>query len=98
MPFQKEINLLAEPKGVQINQLKKSTKNDMMSTVQGHIHTQAYTEFTVGRNFKVFGMQVGCGVDGGSYAAAYAKNFKKQAIGCGVVLGGHTAINCLMDL
>ena len=21
-----------------------------------------------------------------------------QAIGCGVVLGGHTAINCLMDL
>jgi hypothetical protein len=43
-------------------------------------------------------MQVGCGVDGGSYAAAYAKNFKKQAIGCGVVIGGHTAINCLMNL
>jgi len=73
-------------------------KNDMMSTVQGHIHTQCYTMWSVGRNFKVFGMQVGCGVDGGSYATAYAKNFKKQAIGCGVVLGGHTAINCLMDL
>jgi len=29
---------------------------------------------------------------------AYAKHFKKQAIGCGVVLGGHTAINCLMKL
>ncbi len=77
---------------------RTKSKNDMMSTVQGHIHTQAYVEWAVGRNFKVFGMQVGCGVDGGSYAAAYAKNFKKQAIGCGVVIGGHTAINCLMDL
>ncbi|MGB1269863.1 MAG: metallophosphoesterase [Flavobacteriaceae bacterium] len=73
-------------------------KNDMMSTVQGHIHTQAYTEWTVGKNFKIFGMQVGCGIDSKSYAAAYAKNFKKQAIGCGVVIGGHTAINCMMDL
>lgn len=74
------------------------SKNDMMSTVQGHIHTQCYTMWSVGRNFKVFGMQVGCGVNGSSYAAAYAKHFKKQAIGCGVVLGGHTAINCLMEL
>ena len=70
----------------------------MMSTVQGHIHTQAYTEWQVGKNFKVFGMQVGCGIDSKSYAAAYAKNFKKQAIGCGVVIGGHTAINCMMEL
>jgi len=77
---------------------RTKSKNDMMSTVQGHIHTQAYVEWSVGRNFKVFGMQVGCGVDGTSYAAAYAKNFKKQAIGCGVVLGGHTAINRLMEL
>lgn len=77
---------------------RTKSKNDMMSTVQGHIHTQAYCEWMVGRNFRVFGMQVGCGVDGKSYAAAYAKNFKKQAIGCGVVFGGHTAINCLMNL
>ena len=52
----------------------------------------------VGRNFRIFGMQVGCGVDGDSYAAAYAKNFKKQAIGCGVIIGADTAINCLMKL
>tara|TARA_R110000822_G_scaffold47155_6_gene125277 strand:+ start:873 stop:1589 length:717 start_codon:yes stop_codon:yes gene_type:complete len=77
---------------------RTKSKNDMMSTVQGHIHTQAYTEWNVGKNFRIFGMQVGCGVDSNSYAAAYAKNFKKQAIGCGVVLGGHTAINCLMEL
>ena len=73
-------------------------KNDMMSTVQGHIHTKAECTWHVGRNFKVFGMQVGCGVNHESYAAAYAKNFKKQAIGCGVILGGHTAINVLMPL
>ena len=77
---------------------RTKAKNDMMSTVQGHIHTQAETTWMVGRNFRIFGMQVGCGVDGKSYAAAYAKNFKKQAIGCAVILGGHTAINCLMEL
>jgi len=77
---------------------RTKARNDMQSTCQGHIHTQAYTEWMVGRNFRIFGMQVGCGVDGTSYATAYAKNFKKQAIGCGIVLGGHTAINCLMDL
>lgn len=77
---------------------RTKAKNDMQSTVQGHIHTQAYCEWMVGNNFKIFGMQVGCGIDRDSYAAAYAKHFKKQAIGCGVVLGGHTAINCLMPL
>ena len=77
---------------------KTKSKNDMMSTVQGHIHTEAYTEWLVGRNFRVFATQVGCGVDSSSYAAAYAKNFKKQAIGCAVILGGNTAINCLMEL
>ena len=71
-------------------------KNDMFSTVQGHIHTQAYVEWTCGTHKKIFGMQVGCGLDRTSYAAAYAKNFKKQALGCGIVIGGHTAINCLM--
>lgn len=71
---------------------------DMMSTVQGHLHTQAYTEWYVGANFKVFGMQVGCGIDHNSYAMAYAKRGKKPAIGCGVVIGGNTAINELMNL
>jgi len=71
---------------------------DMMSTVQGHLHTQAYTEWYVGQNFKIFGMQLGCGIDHDAYAFAYAKRGKKPAIGCGVVIGGHTAINCLMNL
>jgi len=77
---------------------RTKSKGDMMSTVQGHLHTQCYTEFTVGANFKIFGMQVGCGIDHEKYAFAYAKAGKKPAIGCGVVIGGHTAINELMSL
>jgi predicted phosphodiesterase len=77
---------------------RTKAKNDLQSTVQGHIHTQAYVEWMVGNRLKLFGMQVGCGLDRDTYAAAYAKHYKKQAIGCGVVIGGHTAINCLMPL
>ena len=77
---------------------RTKAKNDFFSTVQGHIHTQAYTEWMIGRKKKIFGMQVGCGIDTSSYAQAYAKHFKKQAIGCGIVIGGHTAINVMMDL
>lgn len=77
---------------------RTKSKADMMSTVQGHLHTQCYTEWSVGAKFKIFGMQVGCGIDHESYAMAYAKAGKKPAIGCGVVIGGHTAINELMSL
>jgi len=71
---------------------------DMMSTVQGHLHTQCYTEWYVGANFRIFGMQVGCGIDHKSYAMAYAKRGKKPAIGCGVIIDGETAINLPMNL
>jgi predicted phosphodiesterase len=73
-------------------------KNNMMSSVCGHTHTEAYVRWVVGKKFKVFAMQTGCGVDATAYATAYAKNFKKQCIGVGVVIGGHTAFNVLMDL
>ena len=71
---------------------------DMQSTVQGHLHTQCYTEWYVGQNFKVFGSQIGCGISSDAYAFAYAKRGKKPAIGCAVVIGGHTCINELMEL
>ena len=74
-------------------------KNNMLSSVCGHTHTEAYTHWLVGKKFRVFATQVGCGVDSTSYAAAYAKNFKKQAIGCAVVLeNGTIPINLLMEL
>ena len=72
---------------------------DMMNTVQGHLHTQAYCEHYVGQKFRVFGMQVGCGIDHESYAMAYAKYGKKPAIGCAVVLNnGKLPVNLLMEL
>lgn len=73
-------------------------KMDMMSTVQGHLHTQAYTDWHVGRRFKVFGMQVGCGIDFSGYAMAYAKAGRKPAIGCGIIINGDVAINRMMEL
>ena len=71
---------------------------DMMSTVQGHLHTQAYTEWYVGANYKVFGSQVGCGIDHDSYAMGYAKRGKKPALGCLVILDESQPLNIMMEL
>ncbi|QDP51075.1 MAG: hypothetical protein Unbinned3907contig1000_18 [Prokaryotic dsDNA virus sp.] len=76
----------------------KKAKDDMMSTVQGHRHTEMGVEYAVGQNFKVFGCAVGCGIDNKSYAMAYGKNFKKPAIGCAVIFGGKYALNQPMSL
>lgn len=65
-------------------------KTQLRSQVQGHLHSELYVDYAVGANFIVFGMQVGSGVDGKSFAMAYGRNYKKQAIGCGVVLNKGT--------
>jgi hypothetical protein len=71
----------------------------MMNTVQGHLHTKSYVVNFVGQNYRVFGVQVGCGIDHDSYAMAYCKYGKKPAIGCSVVLNNGTLpINLLMPL
>ena len=77
---------------------RTKAKNDLMSTVQGHIHTQMYTEFFVGANYKIFACQVGCLIDREAYALNYARHYKKQALGCAVILGSHTCINVPMEL
>ena len=72
---------------------------DMMNTVQGHLHTQCYTENYVGAKYRIFGMQIGCGIDFKSYGMAYAKAGKKPAIACGVIINnGKTPINIMMEL
>lgn len=73
-------------------------KKDLMSTCSGHLHTQCYVEWVIGSGLKIFGMQVGCGIDHTSYAMAYAKNFGRPAIACGVILSGKIAINEVMSL
>jgi hypothetical protein len=65
-------------------------KKELQSQIQGHLHSDFYVEYIVGKNFRIFGMQVGCGVDHKSYAMSYGRNFKKPAIGCGVLLNKGT--------
>lgn len=78
---------------------QQRSKRELISVVQGHYHTDMYIHYTVGRNFKIFGMQVGCAVDGKSYAMQYGKYFPKPAIGCAVVLNnGKLPILEPMDL
>ena len=80
-------------------QAQSKAKKNLMSSVCGHTHTEAYCKWCGGKRFRGFGMQVGCGVDADTYAAAYAKNFKRQSIGCSVVLNdGTLPINLLMPL
>ena len=80
-------------------QAQAKAKNNLMSSVCGHTHTEAYCKWFVGKRYRIFGMQVGCGVNADTYAAAYARNFKRQAIGCSVVLNNGTLpINLLMPL
>ena len=80
-------------------QAQTKAKNNLMSSVCGHTHTEAYCKWFVGKRYRIFAMQTGCGVDSSSYAAAYARNYKKQAIGCSVILNNGTLpINLLMPL
>ena len=64
--------------------------NDMVNIVQGHFHTEAYVHWKTGKKVKVFGMQVGCGIDKDAYAMAYAKAHPHPSIGCGVIIENGT--------
>ena len=73
-------------------------KQNLMSTVQGHLHSQAGIQFYVGAKSRIFGFQVGCGVDMKSYAMEYGRNFPKPVISCGVVIEGLHPYLEVMDL
>ena len=77
---------------------RMATKRDMVSTVSGHYHTDMYVEWFFGKTRAIFGMAVGCGIDSKSYAMGYMQGGKKEAIGIGIVVGGHTAFNVKMEL
>lgn len=65
-------------------------KAQLQSQVQGHLHSQAYIEYSVGAKYKIFGAQVGCGVDREAYAMSYGRIFQKPVISCLVVLNSGT--------
>ncbi len=78
----------------------KMAINSRISTVQGHLHSQCYVQYSVSMKDAIFGMQVGCMIDYKSYAFNYSKPFpKKPVIACGVILDeGRVPFNVLMDL
>ena len=70
-----------------------NAKVEFRSVVQGHLHAQAGIEFHANHEKRVFGMQVGCGVDSKHAAMEYGIKFSSRPIlGCGVVIGGTTPI------
>jgi hypothetical protein len=78
---------------------RNRAKSELTSVVQGHYHSESYVEHFVGKNYSIFAMQVGCGVDKKTYAMAYGRNFPKQHINVGVVLeDGTLPILEYMDL
>ena len=77
---------------------RMAARRDMVSTCSGHYHTDMYCEWFFGKTRAIFALAVGCGIDSKSYAMGYMQGGKKEAIGCGVVIGGHTAFNVKMEL
>jgi len=77
---------------------KSRMMQDMCSVIQGHYHSESYIHFMVGKDRRTFAMQLGCGFDHKSYAAAYARNFARQHINCGVLINNELPIIKYMDL
>ena len=78
----------------------KRAKDERVSIVQGHLHTEAFVQYAVSEKDAIFGMQIGCGIDREAYAFEYTKPFpKKPVISCGLVLdNGNLPIVKLMKL
>lgn len=80
--------------------IMKRVQNWGSSMVQGHIHTQAFIDFTASLNDLKFGVQVPNGIDYKSFAYGYAKfHTAKPILGCAVILdNGRLPILELMPL
>jgi len=76
---------------------ERRARNELVSVVSGHEHSQAYVKWFQGRTSRHFAMQVGCGVDQSSRAFEYGKHSARPIIGVGVVLNnGKLPINIVM--
>lgn len=64
---------------------RTKAKDTSRSTVQGHLHSQAYVEYI---NNRIFAAQVGTGIDDSSYAFNYNKAGKESILSCLVVEQG----------
>ena len=77
---------------------RQRCQQDMISTVQGHYHSESYIENYVGADgTRRFAMQIGCGINVDEYAFAYGKHFAKPHLNCGVVIDGKLPIIEFME-
>jgi len=80
-------------KGGNISSAFLNAQSEHCSVVQGHFHSQFGVLYFANAKTRLFGMQVGCGVDHDKEAMAYGKKYNsKPILGCGVVIDGVTAI------
>lgn len=71
----------------------KNGRDNFASFVCGHHHSEAGVWYTTVEGRRIFGMNVGCGVDADALAFEYGRKFnKKPTLGCGVVIDGRKAI------
>lgn len=62
------------------------------SLVMGHTHAHAGVKYDANEVDRIFGLNVGCGIDCTAYAFEYGKNFpNRPTLGCGVVIDGEFA-------
>ena len=75
-----------------------AAKMRLQSVVMGHYHSVAGINWIVGPTSRIFGMNVGSGVDRFHPAMQYGSAYlKKPVLSCGVVIDGHPYLE-LMDL
>lgn len=64
-----------------------------MSVVQGHVHSYAGVKYHCNPTSRIFGMNVGCGIDVRAYAFEYGRAFAvRPVLGCGIVADGEFAV------
>lgn len=78
--------------GGQHNCAFRNAQAEFCSTVQGHYHQQGGVEYGSNHVARIFGVQVGCGVDPDSPHLHYSKTFvKRPVLGAAVIIDGKHA-------
>lgn len=71
----------------------KQSKDCFKSVVIGHFHSQAGVRWFANSEFRIFGMNVGCGVDASLLQFEYGRRLAaRPVLGCGIVEHGKRAI------
>jgi len=63
--------------------------NNRCSLVMGHTHSSGGVRYHANRTDRIFGLNVGCGIDCDAYAFEYGRDFpNRPTLGCGIVIDG----------